>query len=1238
MKKRIISLLMALLMLTSLLPTAVWAEGEAPEQAAAAVTDDGAAEQEPAAPETSETPEAPEAPVEPEQPAAPEIPETPETPAIPEEPEVPTVPQTPADETQGEDEGIRVEDDGDWLDGGMCGAKVEWMVSTDYRLFIWGSGEMDDFTYDDNGNNTRPWEQYRERIWYFAVQDNVTHIGAYAFAEMHLSSFNLTNAIVSIGEGAFENTSYEWITFSGKLTTIGEDAFRQSWNLTTITLPGTLKSISDCFWQCYSLQTIKFGGTSAQWEAAGGDNIYLPLGTTVQCTDRNLTRSYSGQSEDGLNWKLTHDGTLTISGSGPMTDYELYPDSPFSNAPWGEHYWRIKKIVISEGVTHVGDVAFCHGQSVVSVSLPSTLISIGWSSFFSCQSLSDITIPASVTKIGTEAFFQYSDNGAFHTDIHYKGTAQQWYQAGGNSAYNPQFTTVYCQGKALSTTSGQCGDNATWYFADGTLTIKGSGAIYDYEYIQEDFRAYSTAPWWAWDEVKHVVVEEGITHIGAYAFSILVGAESVSLPNSLKSIGDDAFFGIGVSSLVIPDNVTEIGYYAFNACNNLETITLPAGLREIGPCFIESPNLQTITFKGTMDQWIACGGGESTFPAQTQVVCASGTLSRNGKCGDNLTWTLDNSGTLTIFGNGEMDDYYYDDTPTVPWAKYRSMIRSVVISSGVTYIGAWAFEDTNITSLTIPSSVKTIGDGSFFLNRYLANLTLNSGLETICPYAFSYCRIDSVTIPDGVTTIGEEAFVHCWAWPPKADTYIGLSTVSIPGSVTSIGKNAFDDNQELLTTVNFDGTQEQWNAIGGKDSGMPDTATINYVTVVGSGSCGAGVTWSLTSTGVLTIGGSGAVTQIPWQKETVTEVVVFEGVTSLCNHAFTRQPITRVTLPDSLTAIGTMAFAGCQMEELYLPRNLKTVGVEAFAGCAKLKYLDMDENCAVALGDMAFEECSALEAVHLSANIKLGDGVFVGCGNLEEVLFEGSGKQWLDLRSGLNFHVVTLECRGGGFGSGKCGDNLTWELDGSGLLTISGTGRMYDYQDTEDDTPEGPNSPWTFTADGTFLTPYIHEIKINYGVTHIGDTAFKYCHYVDDITIPGSVTSIGESAFRRCDILRNVTIPNTVTSIGANAFLNDDRLSAIYFSGTESQWNTLSQNIGLPDGVNIEYVKLGVIVTDGDTPDVTDVASLYDHLVGQAETEYTPRQELAADVNQDGEIDVYDLQRLYEAVNRINPL
>lgn len=1034
MKKRIISLLMALLMLTSLLPTAVWAEGEAPEQAAAAVTDDGAAEQEPAAPET---------------------------------------PETPADETQGEDEGIRVE-----ASSGQCGADVYWSLDDNGTLTIWGTGPMTNFTYTDNDESNRPWHSERESIRKVVIEEGVTSIGNFAFSFCNVGEVTIPSTVTSIGRRAFMGTPLSSVVIPEGVKTIGENAF----------------------WRCTSLQTI--------------------------------------------------------------------------------------------------------------------------------------TVPASTTELGNHAFDtgEYYD-GSYHTqltDIYYGGSMGQWYDAGGGDAALTDVTVHFNGTTGDTIDGGQCGDSAFWKLdKDYTLTIYGTGAMYDYPI---DDNQDSTSPWPVW-VVKRIDVQEGITTIGAYAFCYTDNATALSLPSSLISIGRAALCGFGGTEIIVPDNVTCIDNFAFNACNNLQTITLPAGLQNIGICFIECDALKTINFGGTMEQWLVCGGGQSTFPTTTSVVCqGGGTLYRSGTCGNNLTWTLDSSGKLTISGTGDMSDYTHDfenNIRTSPWADYRSMIRSIEIGSGVTRIGSYAFEDTNITSLTIPGSVTAIGDYGVNGNRYLAELTLQSGLKSIGESAFSWSkRLTTVTIPNGVTTIGEEAFAHCWR------QLTGLTTVTIPGSVTSIGKNAFTNNQQLAT-VNFDGTQEQWNAAGGKDSGMPDTATINYVTVVGSGSCGAGVTWSLTSTGVLTIGGSGAVTQIPWQKETVTEVVVFEGVTSLCNHAFTRQPVTRVTLPDSLTAIGTMAFAGCQMEELCLPRNLKTVGVEAFTGCAELKYLDMDKNCAVTLGDMSFKLCTALEAVHLSANIKLGEGVFAGCSNLEEVLFEGSGKQWLSLRSGID-EGVALECRGGGFGSGKCGDNLTWELDGSGLLTISGTGAMYDYQDTLDATKEGKNSPWTVAADGTYLFWYVYEIKINYGVTHIGDTAFKYCLFVNDITIPGSVTSIGESAFRRCDILRNVTIPNTVTSIGANAFLNDDRLSAIYFSGTEEQWAALSQGIGLSSNVAIEYVKLGIITSDDAEPNVGDMQALYESLTGQKDLIY--KQQKAADVNQDGEIDVYDLQRLYEAVNRINPL
>ena len=129
-----------------------------------------------------------------------------------------------------------------------------------------------------------------------------------------------------------------------------------------------------------------------------------------------------------------------------------------------------------------------------------------------------------------------------------------------------------------------------------------------------------------------------------------------------------------------------------------------------------------------------------------------------GTCGYNLTWTLDGDGTLTISGTGKMKDYYpSNNDTTAPWGENCSLIKSVVISDGVTSIGGYAFIDCfSLTSVTIPDSVTSIG-GS----------------------AFSYCRsLTSVTIGNGVTSIGFNAFYGCSS----------LTSVTIGNSVTSIGE------------------------------------------------------------------------------------------------------------------------------------------------------------------------------------------------------------------------------------------------------------------------------------------------------------------------------------------------------------------------------------------------------------------------------------------------------------------
>ena len=118
--------------------------------------------------------------------------------------------------------------------------------------------------------------------------------------------------------------------------------------------------------------------------------------------------------------------------------------------------------------------------------------------------------------------------------------------------------------------------------------------------------------------------------------------------------------------------------------------------------------------------------------------------------------------------------------------------------------------------------------------------------------------------------------------------------------------------------------------------------------------------------------------------------------------------------------------------------------------------------------------------------------------------------------------------------SGTCGENVSWDFDRrNGVLTISGTGRMYDYK-----YPSTSDSPF-------YYNDLIDRVIINSGVTSIGVCAFIFCHNLRSITIPNSVTSIGTSAFSYCDSLTSVTIPNSVTSIGNNAFYSCDNLTSI---------------------------------------------------------------------------------------------
>lgn len=279
-----------------------------------------------------------------------------------------------------------------------------------------------------------------------------------------------------------------------------------------------------------------------------------------------------------------------------------------------------------------------------------------------------------------------------------------------------------------------------------------------------------------------------------------------------------------------------------------------------------------------------------TFPAEPgladlgvggNAIVASAASSGNcGDSGSNVTWLLDDNGTLTISGSGKIEDYRSDIDQ--PWYSNRSDITSVVIEPGVTSIGSLAFyKCSNLTSITIPSGLTSIGEMAFF----------------------NCSALTSVTIPNGVISIGNFAFGSC----------TGLKSITIPSSVTSIENNIFQDCTGL-TNITVDSSNPSFCS----ESGVlfnKDKTTLIY--------------WPRGKTGSYTI--PDGVTAIGdyafYCNSKLTSVTIPSSVTSIGESAFQHcTGLTSITIPNSVTSIVNLAFWDCDsLTIVYIPSGVNFV-------------------------------------------------------------------------------------------------------------------------------------------------------------------------------------------------------------------------------------------------------------------------------------------------------------------------
>ena len=627
--------------------------------------------------------------------------------------------------------------------------------------------------------------------------------------------------------------------------------------------------------------------------------------------------------------------------------------------------YSLKEIAIPDGVEVLQDRTFDRCSSLQSVYLPDSLYFIGNDAFSLCESLREITIPEGVVYIGEYAFngcssleqialpatVGYVQEAAFRfcdslTDVYYSGTQEA-----------RDLTNIAIENDPLNA--------AVWHY----------GWIGPMPPLEELPDASETSP----DYFYRTYVDGGVMITGYWgsATDIVIPGEIYGDP--VVAIDDSAFSYSDLTSVVIPEGVTDIGEYAFSKCERLVSVSLPSTLVTIGNgAFNGCTSLSDVVYNGTEEQaalitigtnndallnatWqYADGGDEPEEPENPNVPEAvegdfvysvvdgeAVIIDYTGAGGDvGIPDTLGGYPVITI-GEGafnineDITSVVIPDSVVTIEARafgWTENLTSVTLGNSVVSIGERAFERSGITSITLPDTVTEIGAYAFYMCRKLASVHISSGVRVIPEKAFWECdALKSIVIPDTVTEIAHGAFMDS-----------GLTSIHIPAGVTMIGVRALRSYSMQAITVDAD--NPIYKDVDGVLFSKDGKTLVRFPT-----------------------GRSGS-------------YAVPDGVVVIGEAAFERvRKLSAVTLSDSVTTLNKCAFNMCYALPSMDLNNVVTIGEKAFYQCNELFTSVIMGKSVETIGNFAFSQTNLVNVWYRGSE---SDAAAVVIGDINPVLKE----------------------------------------------------------------------------------------------------------------------------------------------------------------------------------------------------------------------------------------------------------